>query len=797
MKDVKTYNYSDLSNAKQNVLCPMNLTSEVCFDDQKVDNWDLNIINQEPKYSTIPIWQLFKQLEKDKYNPYFKFNDIDNKDRKITLSKILKAYYKNIDSDDFNIIAIPNKSSQWGQENILNSINHNVRNNIKLVWKDVAQAIAYCENLDNEEKRKRSNRKLHVLDWTDSEISCSTFELELEEKHNKLFLVPVRKNNNIYQKGIDSFQEIIAKMILKSLKLEADSVVKRYLIDKNHIKKIFILDKKNNCIVPINTIGWKKLLFDKDTINEGINRGFNNIKDIIDKFITSKEIHTDDTIILTGTYFNIINKPVGFIKKCINKKSYSFDNYRLYNHVYLCSQFLTSKGLKIYGERIQKDLPTYYDYLRGLNIVVQNLEKEEIIEKELIKEGRIAGNEKFEVKEPVKGIFIEKYNDSIKFFLKFSDNEKLKTIKQSLGFETDDLYNLNLFPEMKAASGHPKVKVENKILFKNKNIWLDWRQMADSEKTIKSLQNEIKRSFPPYIPAVTADKVRWNEFLSDLNYYLKEGSIGLDDDFFSHLGSSSKPEQFWNSNSEDALKRINVFGADKNESIPVESNNNLLTKFYFSLHRDFRNNDNDIKIKRKVIRAIGWTYQHDEFPEVVNELLLKIKDNKNLNIVEINACSHLFTTQEEIQLFINMVLREFRKRGTRSMGNYINGLRKLISYQNKAFENINTEICNNLVLFINNLFVSSVEKNNPMIFKNSAMCILFILKRRKYDPSFLKYNNKKNDELVCVIINNIEQVIQERKINHQDKNILQQILKFIKGNGTLEGMVAIQNATGD
>ncbi len=299
MKNIETYNYLDFSVEKQNIICPMTLSSEICFDNEFKSNWDINILQEYKSVSRFQIWKVFKFLESNKHTPYLEYLDIHNNKKKMKISKILTAYYKNISKDTLNVIAIPNKTSEWGQETLLNSINFNVRDNCKLLWKDVAQAIAYCDNLSDENKITFSKNKLHIFDWTDAELSFSSFDLELETIEYENFLVPVRKHSEIYKKSIGSFQLIIAKEILSFLRIENDVFFERYIVSKNIIKNVFILKTKNSFIAPIKSEGWKRINLTEKDVNKILKKSFAYLEITINNFIKSVKFSKNDRIIIT------------------------------------------------------------------------------------------------------------------------------------------------------------------------------------------------------------------------------------------------------------------------------------------------------------------------------------------------------------------------------------------------------------------------------------------------------------------------------------------------------------------
>ncbi|MEY8216669.1 MAG: hypothetical protein RPR97_19560, partial [Colwellia sp.] len=229
------------------------------------------------------------------------------------------------------------------------------------------------------------------------------------------------------------------------------------------------------------------------------------------------------------------------------------------------------------------------------------------------------------------------------------------------------------------------------------------------------------------------------------------------------------------------------------------SNDPLVLQFLERLQSDISYASDNSRNYDKLVRAIAWTYQGEHFPELRKILILKLRtDPTSLQTIELTACAQLFRDHSEFSEYFNAILVSFNTRGLVSMNNHINCLRKLLLYRSNALKFINSDKCSAVATWLIRMVDSEIRASNFKVkFKTAITAILFILRRRKYDSAFLKFDESKwvndslvhdfsveNDLLVYHIVRVLENAVKIEQIPNATKCLINESNKYVRGSGS-------------
>lgn len=448
-------------------------------------------------------------------------------------------------------------------------------------------------------------------------------------------------------------------------------------------------------------------------------------------------------------------------------------------------------GAGRFAVRQANGLPTYFDQCEPLIFIVQDTQNETIVPVELI-----PGNEFCRGGDEIKGdintnFYLEKANSSVYFLLNVGpvgSQTPLKELTHEFSAETAENQPLRLHPSMIPGQGIARVEVEAHPLLRE-NVLLDFLKMQLSIKTIASLQEKIPRSFPIDIPEVDADTSLWDRV--NISIYLHTGIVN-DSGMFAktrwpNLGCPGI----------ERFKRINVFGTNPQNCVP-DVEENILQQLYQKIAQDYNmHHDTD-----DYIRLAAWTYQKDNpvFREMIADTMNHMRDKAfhymacRPLIQEYTLCANMLSHQQQGEFF-NFFNRRADDAFQRAQGNHISGvdhwlraLSGILMYNRDTLEDISTEICidcaQNLSCILS---YYRQELKAGQYVKVVITCLLFLLKRRRYDRGFLRDGDDKQN--IIDECNNIRDLLFYQNIHP----LCEALINFIEGHGTLEGIPAGNN----
>ncbi|HBM15692.1 MAG TPA: hypothetical protein DD381_05020 [Lentisphaeria bacterium] len=748
-------------------------------------------------FARVPAWALFEAFKQKSLNPSWNYTSFGGKSAnascKDIASVLLKRALSSVDKYDMAVVSVPEATSSMGQENLIRSF-PNGRDKIRLLWRSVAALIGLS---DKHYTFMQTGKKVAVFDFQQHRLDITVLEL----KNDTDWIVPKRflpKKLNFQTIELPPLDFLYAETLLATLQPNYDqySLWQLAMVNGSYKhsgeKTDFVIPLKDNRWYEISTplpkdkfiyetrynLGNKKLWHHFSKIMLALSgfpppSEYNPSITALDYLINKacKVLQKFDYALLCGPYLSFLDH---------SKLKSALSCRHIWREGIDTDPNLITNGCGIFGLKVINGLPTYFDQLPRLDLVVQDLKDEDIKLKPLIDCGEVRGNEEYTLKEPITGCQISQYDTAGHFYLRMEDEEKLRELKQLFNVRLSKNAEIELYPRMRPGQGMAIVEVHNNKIFPTP-VLLDWEKMTESEETEDSLRKKIDRSFPPYIPAVKANNSKWsiaepyikaytlNERSNAQNVAKKLGVMGKDPDDKSDLG------------------RINVFGNNPDYKFPAASDISLINKFLEKLKLKYTyKNQNDYKY---VIGAIAWTYQSDYFEIVRKDLIDKLKSSAPLKIQELTACANLFCDSEDYKAYFNKVLDMFRLRGNERMSNYVIALKKMLSYRNDALLYIESEKCYKMMEHLNSLFWNSFIYGKFNILKNALSTILFMLKRRCYDRNFLPYNSVRIDRLLGIIISNLEKIIVTQTRNGRSTNLMEEILRYLKSSGRLEGMI--------
>lgn len=688
------------------------------------------------------------------------FKDIEN-NKNGAVNK-LRAYfsyqYADVTSrlnleDSFNIVLVPDVFSPITQEHILSSGVFSRENTI-LLWRSVASVIG----IDFEKREAQEGDNILVVDSYFGKCYGTVLTLKKHERNGELKLVPQRKAY-IEKNKTSNYPEFFY--------FERQTSIPKDIYD--FFLRTFWGTKNQKFYATINGI-WNE--YDSPKIENQVN-------------VTSKNLENIKYCVVLGEILADI--PFSFAREHI-----------IIDYNCTC----TFDGAAKFYYRNKNKLPTYLDQCEALRLVVQNRDMETIDAKTLIEEDDQCVGGVTKRGYVNKECYLEPQNRFAKFFLILGDkNSQLKILTQDIGKESTDKQNLILTSEMIPGQGIAVVQVDAKPLIEN-SIKLDFLKMENSGKSLTSLQNELKRSFPIDMPLVKADSYLWDCTKQEVLDYLDNNIINKTKSMFA---KSQYP--FVNTTGIERFQRVNVFGNDPKKNRP-NTDEGILSRLYPKLHDDYFNP----KWQPYIANIIAWMYINDNdkcFKDIVSDVLDKVEKAANsespIKKQFLTFCANNLTSKDHLVRYFNACcLRLEKSLKTHSSSKnksteWIRGLAEMLMYNNEMLsifsDSKSLEIqpkykCSDCMRFLIKTFDIWVkEKRSIRSFRYVLKAMLFLLKYRKYDKTFIRENDVVTLDLYYTILESTDpEKLKKLQCFNGIKDLIDCFRDYIQGNGTLAGI---------
>ena len=387
------------------------------------------------------------------------------------------------------------------------------------------------------------------------------------------------------------------------------------------------------------------------------------------------------------------------------------------------------------------------------------------------------------------------------------DDEPLKEMQVVLGQRTPE--TTDIFFEATMTPGQGLASVLFKAEFLEKPLPLDLTELETSGNTKARIEREMKRHFPPVMPYVEASEDIWSSVKAETVRYLQRGILPRETGLFYH------PQPYWGTvdpsgqlsfrqfgqsrffdastmSPVDMLKRENVFGNAPGHEYPDDD---------FDWQSLFQKLAYDYRRGKDVLRMIAWTYQYEneEF-EFIRTLLHDqyVRRAQTLTVVEYTFCSNCFGKGDSR---IADILRHALERiaGQVAAENELRLTYNLLQFHPEAVEDISSEICERAFMRLYRSY-----NTYPFIGRNGYLngaqatkmigyhlkCMLFLLHRRRYDPSFLLRGEdwQPSGFLASEIPVRRMPNGQEYSTQRAHENLRVSFLNYVRGHGTIDGI---------
>ncbi len=425
--------------------------------------------------------------------------------------------------EDSCVVAIPNHLDEYAQDALLYSL-RSVNKDCKLIWRPVAAAMRWLRDIDSDAVEEDS--ELVVAYAGIDAFEVTKFSIKKEKKHGRTYLVPLRKRPQYFPtcSGLDwAFN--IAEGINRTCQNDKGALwqaVLRYPDVWRHLQG----KKQSNEINPWATReGWKiwkphffesplKIRSDKNInlsslcgrnaskqISSGKDWG-NLIRDSLQIALKNPRLRG---IIFCGPMARRLGEACGVE---------NFSPKPRIRSIWLPSSDCIAEGAALYGERLEKGLPTYLDTLPALQMMY--VDDYKISWADVVAEATIRGGEVY--RNTIEGKFqLEAESDILKMYLRkeaeAGEDQTERSAEVNFPEAPQRAVKLKVDVEMRPAAGLAKVVLYpvGTDFLDGRGVPFDFRKMRPCSELPKP-----KRPYPEDLTMKLSGSASWlHEFNFD------------------------------------------------------------------------------------------------------------------------------------------------------------------------------------------------------------------------------------------------------------------------------------------
>jgi len=740
---------------------------------------------------------------------------------------------------------MPDSFTERPQENLLTALPWN-RDQARLLWRSVAAVLAWTENLTPQQMKRLHGSRVAAVEVGNAEITATVLQLRKDEHDGCAYLVPVRdlpENHCFRSWHVRPFDLTTAETLLHEAGVFAEpgniwqlctgsSLLLGDAICSGTIEREKLLLSTSD--------GWEQVEIGVGKLAEArlqaLSETTPHLPDSLTAHIegayrgpeTGQEPHivvlrevmnwirgledAPSSVLLFGPVAEIrIEEDKALAWKMV-EELYHMDPRReppICPGRQLPLIGVVSRGCALYGMREQMGAPTYYEKLPRFSVVGRDQFGEQA-ERDLVTvpEGLVQGGKEY--KQRLDNIaLIRRAQKLVRFRLRREQDEK--QLKQELPSAPLQECRLTFDVSLRAAQGYASVHIipDPQDVFGGREMVLDWSRMEGYDGTDEA---EGSPSFPPCASLPTSDRVR-NNARDVIREYVRSVQRGR-----------------WEE-TQEPLKKLSAkmmagkaYGAEPKgaEIITLED---ALKQHFEEITRRRRPDKTMLKAVVKVAASLykrtpDWAI--DVIEKDFRRALRKDRHNPKPDRVYTYAAGRCFSTQEQVELFVNCMKRRFRNRTAHyrntpsakslSMQHWCKALWLILSLNEEAVlwvdhataeffaESLQYQLCVELDR-AGSRHNRRAGVSGP--YKDAMLAILYLLRARATNASFLSDSNepgsiayKMNENLRETDRGRWRWVPRNRQIP-ENKSVQSALINYLESQATSTDLIIVKAGSED
>lgn len=478
--------------------------------------------------------------------------------------------------------------------------------------------------------------------------------------------------------------------------------------------------------------------------------------------------------------------------------------------VYSTKDEFLIEGVRRFLKETEDNKVSYFDERDALSLVVQN-RAEEVEFKVLVEHEECSPGGMAYLGPRLRGGCLLKGSCKVSLNLLEGfqeDDAPLKTLSETLDEKAPEDQDMFFQAEMIPGQGLTTVLFSADFLKKARP--LDMTRLEEAGYTKAKIEREMKRHFPPVMPFVEASYDLWQSVKVPAVHYMNHGDLNVDTELF------YKPRPYFASNETavglpglspcgnhhfnpetmspiDRLKRENVFGNAPGHEFPSDE---------FDWDKLFSRMASDYANGRNVIRLIAWTYQSENpIFENVREQIYRsyVMRGEPLRPEAFSFCANCYNAGDaRLEKILKRALTNIASSDPNQ--NEYRLVYNVLQFRPETIEKIDSSLCERAFMRIYKVYnTTSFIGHDGFLHRGGnatrligylLKCMLFLLHRRRYDPSFMLRSESWQPSGFLARTIPVRRYANGLEYSSQraHEQLRESFLNYVRGHGTIEGI---------
>lgn len=394
-----------------------------------------------------------------------------------------------------------------------------------------------------------------------------------------------------------------------------------------------------------------------------------------------------------------------------------------------------------YSARLAAGFPTYLDTLPHLRTVVSK--SGEMLWKDLLKDDdQYVPGGTIWVRQPnFSGLSLKAHTNELTVAIHHEEDPSVREIKAELrNLDVAHKAPVSLAVSIEPAGGNARIEVvpDKLELFGGRRVFVEWKTMRPTGQTPDQWVTAQPRIFPDLLPRHSSSG-RWRRSKQDMQSLLavlEGGGIGIETRLDRVITSLRQKDPTHVGEDYTAVSSEGEVTAPFPTIDPVLRN--FVTTLVDSLGTDKRTRLG--RIRGDVVRALACTSTSDErfltflAARIASQIGRALPEFEDYELAAIGWCVRSAEDAARFALQLKKRMDHSRERSN----DWLKALSELLRYRETATQEISSQLCLDLSRHALAVFEAQRQARNlHFLFRNSALIIVYLLRRRAWDDDYL------------------------------------------------------------
>ena len=403
---------------------------------------------------------------------------------------------------------------------------------------------------------------------------------------------------------------------------------------------------------------------------------------------------------------------------------------------------ILANGAALYSARIADGCPTYLDTLPRIQLGTYVTGKPGWLSLLTESDTYVDGGKVWQRPEPVQGLRALAGNDKLEVTLWHDEYDTARRVKTDYPTKLPRDVSILLDVSVEPAQGNARVEVvpDDPSLFGSRKVFMEWGKMEVLPETPQDwLSSHLPTLFPDLLKRA-ASSLQWSCAKREMERYIKRPNYEQLKNVIGKL-SSRDSNVHVGPNEEASQTAVSSDGQPGSERTEVfDEFVNVLVRRVVEARRT-PNPD--------LVRALAYTSTSD--PQFQEFLAQRVKDIDNLPGETLSAVlpalGRCLRDPTHIAGYSEMLLRRLQNRVDGS-NLWLKAFGEMLRYREDATRDIPSGRCEFLTRYFLKVLENELQaRNAKFLFRNSCLCIVFLLRRRAFDDDYLRPGSHAYEEV--------------------------------------------------